>query len=110
MSIRAAKAKRWRIGQACSAALYRCVADHGERIFAEIVHGTATVRWRSQHMISRGPDNALKLRALAARFRGHAAETGVDYFRRKFESTASELEEAAVDAETRKRPDLKQVS
>lgn len=61
-------------------------------------------------MISRGPDTALKLRALAARFRAHAAETEIHYFRRKFESAASELEEAAVDAQTRNSPDLKQVS
>ena len=40
-----------------------------------------------------------------------AAETGIKLFRRKFEGTASELEEAALDAETRAwaRPDLKRV-
>jgi len=63
-------------------------------------------------MMCRVPDNALKLRALAARFRALAAETDIELFRRKFESTASELEEAALDAETRvwARPDLKRVS
>ena len=61
-------------------------------------------------MIRQGADTALKLRALAARFRGHAAETAIEYFRRKFERAASELEEAAVDAETRSRPELKRVS
>ena len=38
---------------------------------------------------------------LAARMRGHAAETSVEGFRRKFENAASELEEAAVDLESR---------
>jgi hypothetical protein len=44
---------------------------------------------------------ALKMRALAARLRGHAAETCVSHFRHKFEIAASELDEAAVDAESR---------
>ena len=38
---------------------------------------------------------ALKMRALAARLRAHAAETSVEMFRRKFEAVAAELEEAA---------------
>ena len=60
-------------------------------------------------MIGQEPANALKLHALAARFRAHAAETSIELFRRKFEGTASELEEAALDAETRvwARADLK---
>jgi hypothetical protein len=44
---------------------------------------------------------ALTMRALAARFRGHATETAVKIFRHKFEIMASELEEAAVVAESR---------
>jgi hypothetical protein len=43
----------------------------------------------------------LELRSIAARFRAHAAETGIELFRRKFEGTASDLEEAACDVETR---------
>ncbi len=62
-------------------------------------------------MIGQAPGNALKLHALAAHFRAFAAETNIELFRRKFEGTASELEEAALDAETRvwARPDLKRV-
>jgi hypothetical protein len=62
-------------------------------------------------MIGQESGNALELRSLASRFRAHAAETGIEFFRRKFEGTASELEEAALDAETRTwmRPDLKRV-
>ena len=44
---------------------------------------------------------ALTMHALAVRFRGHAAETDVKHFRHKFEMAASELDEAAVDAESR---------
>jgi hypothetical protein len=62
-------------------------------------------------MIGQAPENARKLRVIAARFRAHSAETGVQFYRRKFEGTASELEEAALDVETRAwaRPDLKRV-
>ena len=62
-------------------------------------------------MIGQGPSSALELRSIAARFRAHAAETGIDLFRRKFEGTASELEEAACDVETRvwAHTDLKRV-
>ena len=52
-------------------------------------------------MIGQDTGHALELRSLAARFRTHAAETNIGLFRRKFEGTASELEEAALDAETR---------
>ena len=38
---------------------------------------------------------AVKMRALAAQLRAHAAETSVELFRRKFEAVAAELEEAA---------------
>ena len=55
--------------------------------------------------------NALKLRSLAARMRAHAAETHIELYRRKFEMVASELEEAALDAESRaRRPNLRRVS
>ena len=46
-------------------------------------------------------DPALKMRALAAQLRAHAAETSMELFRHKLESAASELEEQAVNAETR---------
>jgi hypothetical protein len=59
-------------------------------------------------MMHAGPENALKLRSMAARLRGHAAETHIELYRRKFEGLASELEEAALDAETRERPRLRQ--
>jgi hypothetical protein len=38
---------------------------------------------------------AVKMRALATRLRAHAAETSVEFFRRKFEAAAADLEEAA---------------
>ena len=41
------------------------------------------------------------MRLLAARLRGHAAETSLDLYRRKFEGIAAELEEAALAAESR---------
>ena len=46
-------------------------------------------------------ETAVQLRVIAARMRAHAAETTVDLFRRQFESTAAELEEAATDLESR---------
>ena len=48
-------------------------------------------------------DPGLKMRALAAQLRAHAAETTVEHFRSQFERVASELEEAAADAESRIR-------
>lgn len=50
-------------------------------------------------MTSTDPKSAANLRSLAAQLRGHAAQTGLDMYRRKFESLAQELEEAARDAE-----------
>ena len=38
---------------------------------------------------------AVKMRALAARLRAHAAESSMEIFRRKFEAVAADLEEAA---------------
>jgi hypothetical protein len=38
---------------------------------------------------------AVKMRALAARLREHACETSVEMFRCKFEAVAADLEEAA---------------
>jgi hypothetical protein len=79
-------------------------------MIAAISHGTSFVRLRSKAMVH-GPENALKLRSLAARMRGHAADTHIELYRRKFELTARELEEAAVNEESRcGRPNLRQVS
>jgi hypothetical protein len=47
------------------------------------------------------PENVLKMRSLAAQLRGHAAETSIALYRRKFEEVALELEEGAVNAESR---------
>ena len=63
---------------------------------------------RSQPMITHGPDEALRLRALAARFQALAAQTEAGPYRCKFEGAAADLEEAALTVEV--RPDLKQVS
>lgn len=54
-------------------------------------------------MQSYAHDPALKMRALAAQLRAHAADTTVDHFRRQFERVASELEDAALDTECRIR-------
>jgi hypothetical protein len=60
-------------------------------------------------MIGHAPENARKLRVIAAQFRAHSNETRLQLFRRKFDGVASELEEAALDVETRAwaRADLK---
>jgi hypothetical protein len=41
------------------------------------------------------------MRLLAAQMRGYATETALEMYRRKFESIASELEEASIDAQSR---------
>lgn len=48
------------------------------------------------------PAQAPNMRALARRLRTQAAETGIGLYRRKMEGLASELEEAATEAETRR--------
>ena len=63
--------------------------------------GTAAGGQRFLSVLNREPGNRLKMRLLAARLRGHAAETSLDLYRRKFEGIAAELEEAALDAESR---------
>ena len=52
-------------------------------------------------MIQPSSAKAAELRSLAAQLRGHALETGLKVYQRKFESMAAELEEAALDAESR---------
>ena len=47
------------------------------------------------------PSQVPKMRALASRLRAQALETTVTLYRRKLETLASELEEAATEAETR---------
>jgi hypothetical protein len=47
------------------------------------------------------PSQVPKMRALASRLRTQAQETTVALYRRKLETLASELEEAAMEAETR---------
>jgi hypothetical protein len=47
--------------------------------------------------------NIVRMRVLAARLRAQAAQTDLELYRRKFESLASELEEAAIDLESRAR-------
>ena len=59
------------------------------------------LRYHADPMRSELSQAAIRMRMLAARMRGHAAETSVEGFRRKFENAASELEEAAVDLESR---------
>jgi hypothetical protein len=88
--------------------LYRSVVVQGYQKLAIRTGGTALVRWRSQPMITHGPDEALKLRALAARFRALAAETVVEPYCQKFEDAAAELEQAALVEE--RCTDLKRVS
>jgi hypothetical protein len=49
------------------------------------------------------PEQALKLRTLAAELRDHAARTVLPEYRDKFRRTAAELEDAAVRLERRVR-------
>src|SRR5690349_21059887 len=42
-----------------------------------------------------GPEQARKMRALAARMRAYAAQTSEELFRQKFQAVAAELDEAA---------------
>jgi len=99
-----------RIRALSRATLYRRVAAHGYQMVAQPGVELVEDEKRSQPMIGQGPSNALELRSIAARFRVYAGETGIEFFRRKFEGTASEQEEAAFDAETRiwAHADLKQ--
>lgn len=48
----------------------------------------------------------IRMRALAARMRAYAAQTSVALFRRQFESTAADLEEAASDLASRAGTDV----
>jgi hypothetical protein len=47
------------------------------------------------------PSQVPKMRALASRLRAQAHETEIGLYQRKLEILASELEEAATEAETR---------
>lgn len=49
------------------------------------------------------PSQVPKMRVLASRLRAQARETDIGLYRRKLEILASELEEAAQEAETRER-------
>lgn len=49
------------------------------------------------------PSQIPKMRALASRLRDQAHETGIGIYQRKLEILASELEEAAQEAESRER-------
>jgi hypothetical protein len=53
--------------------------------------------------MERGQEKELQMRILAARLRGHAAETSLEIFQHKFLATAAELEKAALSAENRAR-------
>jgi hypothetical protein len=53
---------------------------------------------------------AARLRALAARMRAYADDTSLDIFRRQFEHAASELEETAIDLESRPPPRRKRLT
>jgi len=46
-------------------------------------------------------EKVLQMRTLAARLRGHAAETSLKQFQEKFQASAAELEQAALKAERR---------
>ena len=49
------------------------------------------------------PEQALKMRNLAAELRNHAARTVLPEYQEKFERTADELEDAAIQLERRSR-------
>ena len=46
---------------------------------------------------------SLKMLSLVAQLWAHAAETSIEHFQHKFKIAASELEEQAVDAQSRAR-------
>ena len=52
------------------------------------------------------PEQAVKMRTLAAELRGHAAHTVLPEYQDKFERTAEELEDAAARLERRSRMKL----
>jgi hypothetical protein len=52
---------------------------------------------------------SVRMRVLASRMRAHAAETSLEIFRRQFERAASELEEAAIDLESREEPRARRI-
>ena len=62
---------------------------------------TDVSRWNRIPVLAFSPyggawlDNLLAMQALAARLRAQAAETSLDFFRRKFEAAAEELEQWA---------------
>jgi hypothetical protein len=49
------------------------------------------------------PSQVPKMRALASRLRAQSQETTIGLYQRKLEVLASELEEAALEAESRER-------
>jgi hypothetical protein len=51
--------------------------------------------------MDRAHEKLLQMRTLAARLRGHAAETSLEIFQDKFRASAAELEKAALNAENR---------
>ena len=53
--------------------------------------------------MDRAQQKVLQMRTLAARLRGHAAETSLEIFQDKFRASAAELEKAALNAEKRAR-------
>ena len=55
------------------------------------------------HAMDRTHEKVLHMRTLAARLRGHAAETELEIFQAKFRASAAELEQAALNAENRAR-------
>lgn len=50
------------------------------------------------------PRRIPEMRALAVRLRAQAADTAVEHYKRKLRALASELDEEAVEAESRKPP------
>ncbi|HEU0094827.1 MAG TPA: hypothetical protein VFQ52_00120 [Rhizomicrobium sp.] len=69
----------------------------------EVLEQPERAAWqpRSSLMTGMVPSQIPKMRVLASRLRAQAQETTVALYRRKLDFLASELEEAATEAETR---------
>ena len=62
--------------------------------------GTCQDVGRYRHMLNQIPPRIFALRRLAVQMRGHAADTTMAIYQRKFEGIARDLEDAARDAES----------
>ncbi len=63
-------------------------------------NGTGAAATRIKGMADNTAERITRMRNLAVLLRAQAADTSIGLYRRKFENLASEMEEAATDAES----------